>query len=915
MARAQPRPWRRETLVRKPRWKPATLVVLLSTVLTLATLATTPVAADLDDDPETGPWAEDGSVFRDRVRLSADDPSADPVDWYRINLTAGPTTLDYLTISVNMTRNGGEQFFVWASLHDPDGALLTEVKATSFAVKSTATLCHRTGVYLVRVYTYSYFDCHYQLAFDITSRANVTDGDDTLGEATFLEPPADVTGHLHGILDPFDHYAVNLTRDATHYEFVQVRLALYGVPVGRTDLDLFLIVFDGQGVPREVSASTSNGSSEMAFFAATIENATVYIRAHAYGGNASYALNVTKVKVTDDGNNNIVRAVELDPGSSTEDGLNITDRLDYFKVNLTGGDILWAETETHDWDPVSRKPDLNIYMYDPTGLIINWSHSYDPFERASVTAPHGDPAAFYYVLVTFFDRNPSDGIDAWGDYTINITVDRAPRLIGDLPLVVEEDGSLEVLLDDLVDDEEDEELFVSVLPGDHVHATLAGDRITVVPMANFSGDADFTLQVADHLRLVELVVPVNVTPVPDAPGLVDPFSPITLDEDDQVTVDLNDIIVDGDGDPVQFAALWDENHTLGASTVAGSSLTIVPNADVFGNFTLPVDAWDDNGQRSTVLVPVQVLPVPDAPRVLIPEANVTIEEDQRGTTFDLTTVFSDPDELGLEYMVTEDTGSILFIVIGDDLLMDPAPDFHGQVTMTLEAMAGAQRVSSSLVVTVTSVVDPPLITDRDPDGDVTMSEMNARTFSITAEDPEGGTLAYEWYFDGVLLAGETLPRFELVTNHSSQGTHLVTVRVTNVGAMTEWNWSVQVDNVNRAPTLDLMRPRDGDTFEEGTNVVFEAEAEDPDGEALSVQWVEDGEVLGTGKAFATSGLKAGKHTITLRAVDPHGFATEANFTITIEEASGLPAVGAPVVLAALLLGCVMAAVWHRSRKD
>jgi hypothetical protein len=890
-------------------------VVLSFVILALSSMAITPVAADLNDDPDTGPWAEHGLVVRDRVRLSADDPSADPIDWFRINLTAGPVTIDMLRIDVNMTRNGAEQLFVWASIHDPDGALLTEVKATSFAVKSTATLCHRTGVYLIRVYTYSYFDCHYQISFNITSRANVTDGDDTLGDATFLEPPVDVTGHLHGILDPFDHYAVNLTRDSTHYEFVQVRLTLDGVPVGRTDLDLFLIVRDPLGVLREVAASTGNGSSELAFFAATIEDTTVYIRCHAYGGNTSYALNVTKVKVSDDGNNNIVRSVELEPGSSTSDGLNLTDRLDYFKVNLSGGDILWVEMESLDWDPVSRKPDLNIYLYDPSGLIINWSHAYDPLERASVQAPQGDPAAFYYVLVTFFDRSPADGIDPWGEYIINITVDRAPRLVGDLPLVVREDGVLDIPLDSLVEDPEDRISNIIAIPGPDVHASITGDRIIVMPHSNFSGDAEFTLKVADHLREVDLTVPVNVTPVPDAPYLTDPFQPIEVDEDGQVIVDLLDIIVDGDGDPVQVRALWEDDHPLGGSSILDTVLTIVPDADVFGNFTLLIEAWDDNDQYATVHLPVNVLPVPDPPRVLISEANMTIEEDQRGVEFDLTTMFEDPDDLGFEYLVVEDTGSILFIVIGDILVMDPALDFHGTVPLTIEAISGSHRVGSTLVMTVTPVIDPPLITEADPEGDVSMTEGDAQTFSITATDPEGGSLTYMWYLDGVLVPGEELPRFELVTNHSSQGATLVTVRVSNGDAHSYWNWSVAVDNVNRPPTLTLIKPRDGQTFEEGTNVVFEAEADDPDGETYSVQWIENEEVLGTGKAFATSGLKSGKHTITVRVVDPNGSATEANITITVEEASGLPGARGPITVLAVLLGGVMAAVRHRCGKD
>ena len=891
----------------------ATLVALLFVILAFAMAANTPVAADPDDEPETGLWAEDGSVFRDTVRLSSDDPSADPVDWYRVNLTAGSTNLDLLRIDVNLTRNGGEQFQVWASIHDPDGALLTEVRATTFAVKSTSTLCHRSGVYLVRVYTYSYFDCHYRLAFNIGSRPNVTDGDDTLGEATFLEPPADVTGHLHGVLDPFDHYAVNLTRDDTHYEFVQVSLGLYGVPVVRTDLDLFLIVLDDGGVPRQVAASTSNGSFEMAFFASTLENTTVYIRCHAYGGNASYALNVTTVKVVDDGNNNILRAEELEAGSSTDDSLNLTDRLDYFKVNLTGGDLLRVEVQTHDWDPVTRKPDLNIYLYSWNGLIINWSHSYDPLERVSVRAPDGDPAAFYYILVTYFDRNPAEGIPAWGNYTINITVDRAPRLVGQLPLVVEEDGYLEVPMDSLVVDPDDELGPVMAVPGMDLHAMVSGGMLRLFPAANFSGLAEFTLIVVEPLREVELTVPVNVTPVPDAPGLPDGSPPIQVDEDGQLTVDLLDVIVDGDGDPFVTLALWDANHSLGASTLVGTTLTIVPGTDLFGNFTLPVEAEDVTGLVATIEVPIEVLPLPDAPRVLLNDVELTAMEDDRGIEFDLTTMFTDPDGDQLTYHVTEGTGNALFIVIGDTLVIDTLPDHHGVVTLSIEAIAGEHRVTSSLHLTVLSVVDPPTITSADPDGDISMTEGETRILMVTAEDVEGGSLTYSWYLDGVQVPGEDLPRFELVTNFSFPRSVLVTVHVSNGAKDSYWNWSVQVENVNQSPTLVLRRPKEGATFEEGANVVFEAEAEDPDGEALSVQWIEDGKVIGTGLAFATSGLDPGKHIITARVVDPNGSATEANVSFTVEAASGLPGASGPAAVVAVLLGGVMAAVWHRSK--
>jgi hypothetical protein len=645
-----------------------------------------------------------------------------------------------------------------------------------------------------------------------------------------------------------------------------------------------------------------------------LEDTTVYIRCHAYGGTASYALNVTKVKVIDDGNNNILRADELEEESSTGDSLNLTDRLDYFKVNLTGGDLLRVEVESLDWDPVTRNPDLNIYLYSWNGLIINWSHSYDPLERVSVRAPDGDPAAFYYILVTFFDRNPADGIPAWGNYTINITVDRAPRLVGELPLVVEEDGFLEVLLSSLVVDIDDELGPVMAMPGMDIHAMVSGDMVLIFPAVNFSGLSEFTLIVLDPKREVDLTVPVNVTPVPDAPGLPDGFPPIQVDEDGQVTVDLMDVIVDGDGDPFVTVALWDGNHSLGASTLVGTTLTIAPGPDLFGNFTLPVEAEDATGLCAVIDVPIEVVPLPDPPRVLREDVALTVMEDERGIEFDLSTMFTDPDGDQLRYHVTETTGNALFIVIGDTLVIDTKPDHHGVVTLSIEAIAGEHRVTSSLHLTILSVVDPPTVTSVDPEGDISMAEGETSILMVTAEDVEGGALTYSWYLDGVQVPGEDLPRFELVTNFSFPRSLLVTVRISNGAKDSFWNWSVQVENVNQPPTLVLRRPREGTTFEEGTNVVFEAEAEDPDGEAISVQWIENGKVLGTGLAFTTSGLDPGKHIVTARVVDPRGSTTEANVSFTVEEAKGLPGASGPVAVVAVLLGSVMAAVGHRSRR-
>jgi hypothetical protein len=884
------------------------------TLTTLATLVGGPAMADADDNPQTGPWAGDGSVFLDSVRLSSDDPEADPVDWYRINLTEGPTEVDLLRIDVNMTQNGAAQLFVWASVHDPDGALVTEVKATSYAVRSTSTVCHRTGVYLVRVYTYSRFDCHYRLAFNITRTANVTDGDDTLDRATFLEPPAEVTGNLHGIRDPFDHYAVNLTRDTLFYEFIEVRIEPSGTTIGETDLDLFLIAFDDRGVPHEVAASTSNGSTEVAFYAGSTENVTVYIRCHAYGGITDYTLNVTLYRVSDDGNNNIPRAIGLGHAASRNDSLNITDRVDFFKVNLTGGDLMWVNVTAHDYDPGIRKPDLNVYLYSPDERIINWSHSYDPEERIALEVPMGDPPADYYVLVTFFDRTPSDGVPAWGNYTINVTLDHAPRLLREMPLATEEDAELRLPVTSLLEDPEGDLRAVTPVSGDGLDARLDGDDVVVTPAANLTGLASFQLMVWDGHRMVTLEVPVNVTPVPDAPALADPTMVFETPEDTPLDLNLSMVIMDGDGDSLAFVlVLGLPGSHMDGSTLDGHDLHAVPDADHFGEGTLDVVVDDGSGSNVTLTLTFRVLPLQDPPRLLWAMPNLTAVEDQGAIGIDLLTIFLDPDGESLTYRVTPGN-DVTFIVLGDLLVVDTREDAFGTLTVEVEATDGEGGSAGAVItIEVQPVNDPPRITTAQPDGVVSMPEGNATTFVVSARDVEGSILAYSWRLDGEVIDGETLPRFELVTDHSSQGTHLMSILVSD-GSMTTWfNWTVVVSNVNRPPTITVKRPGDGDNFEEGTNIVFEAEVGDPDNEALSVQWIVDDVEVGTGTVFTTSDLKVGKHALVVRVTDPGGAATQAELSFEVDETGGIPGEFGPLAVIAVVTSALVSAAWHRRR--
>lgn len=94
---------------------------------------------------------------------------------------------------------------------------------------------------------------------------------------------------------------------------------------------------------------------------------------------------------------------------------------------------------------------------------------------------------------------------------------------------------------------------------------------------------------------------------------------------------------------------------------------------------------------------------------------------------------------------------------------------------------------------------------------------------------------------------------------------------------------------NLPPIVQIFNPNNTAVFANGTNILFNGTAADPEDGVLSgnsLRWYFDGANLFNGSIANYNGLSVGTHTITLNAIDSMGLTGTASVTITINATNG-----------------------------
>jgi len=284
--------------------------------------------------------------------------------------------------------------------------------------------------------------------------------------------------------------------------------------------------------------------------------------------------------------------------------------------------------------------------------------------------------------------------------------------------------------------------------------------------------------------------------------------------------------------------------------------------------------------------------------------DVTWGEPIKGT--DVTVVLLASDNIGvnsasLSYRIGDGTETTVEMDENLEAVIPIPRNAEGDLRLVFTVLdaAGNEVVSEEILVSLLNaapIVDPVPVWNVNEEEDSYLdlapfiSDSNDDTPSLTLSTEDGQVTV-----DGLVL--RTLYVFPFPDR-------TVDLTVSDGEDETEFQITIHIVDVNDAPVITSVSPEDGAKYKEGKVVTMVATVEDEDGDDLTVTWVSDGIVLGTGETLDYKKLKPGSRTIRVTVSDGET-AVEDEFTVVITKEEESPSLGGVFVLLALLVVVVV----------
>jgi len=272
---------------------------------------------------------------------------------------------------------------------------------------------------------------------------------------------------------------------------------------------------------------------------------------------------------------------------------------------------------------------------------------------------------------------------------------------------------------------------------------------------------------------------------------------------------------DPDGDTLNYSA---QNLPTG-TLFAGNTFTWTPTYEQAGTYQVTFivsDSLDTDSEAITMTVNGT-----NRAPVLTGIGDKSVSESAQLT---FTVSATDPDGDTLAYSVQNLPVGALFI--GNTFTWTPTYDQAGSHQVTFIVTDSQDTDSEAITITVNGTNRAPVLTGI---GDKSVSEGAQLTFTVSAIDPDGDTLAYSAQNlpAGALFVGNT---FTWTPTYDQAGSYQVTFIASDSLDTDAETITITVNNVNRPPILANITNK---SVAENNQLLFIISATDPDGDTLS----------------------------------------------------------------------------------
>jgi predicted secreted protein len=348
------------------------------------------------------------------------------------------------------------------------------------------------------------------------------------------------------------------------------------------------------------------------------------------------------------------------------------------------------------------------------------------------------------------------------------------------------------------------------------------------------------------------------------------------------TIQLEAEATDSEDDELGYE--WSIPQNWNASSLRGATIEVTaPDAyDARGKARVVVEDTRGATTRGNVVISTRENRGPE-----IASFNANPSSVQRGGTIEFEIVARDPDgdPLSYDWSVQKSQSWTLENVNGSraELTSPNQPNARTRVRVTVEDREGKTAEATTIVSTKANAAPSVASISANPQ---TISPGQTSTLSVSASDPDGDSLDYQWSVTGnwsVSGSGASAT----VTAPSDYGTTgVITVKVTDGFGGSATGTTTLSTRDNGAPIIGSLSPNPPTVAPEGTTRVV-VDARDPNGDPLNYNWS-----LPSGWT-RKSGSNPAPNELVLQA--PNAYGQQQPVGVTVDDGQGGSAQASTVV--------------------